>query len=263
MNRAIFQYSLFSKFTSYIDWVVLLAIIVSPTLMMCLVVYNIENHEYKVTVAKTLFSNFSNSWLWMLIAYVFVSDALVARRPVGDAAPLCLLFTRPIPRINYVISKWLAGAIGIFAVMVPSAYLFQIACLPFDITTNFMDSYMFAELAANAVSYSALMVFLHCLPPGIGALTYATMIGITNTGNTLASFNDKGDNWFTHAMHDLFVFLSFWLGDFTYPTIDVYTMLTSVTFDWHPVVVYVSNIILYLVLGTLCMVHREFFYATD
>ena len=135
--------------------------------------------------------------------------------------------------------------------------------MAFGISKIYVDGYMLGELAANAISYSALMVFLHCLPPGIGPITYLTMVGITNIGNTLASFNDKNSNWLGHMMRELMVFLSFWLGDFTYPTIDVYTVLTSVTLDWHPIVVYVSNIILYLVLAALSMVHREFFYATD
>lgn len=263
MNRAIFQFSFFNKFSGYIDWTVILAVVLGPTLMLALVMANIENHDYRESVATYLFNNFSNSWLWMIIAYIFISDALVARRAVGDSAPLCLVFTRPLTRISYVVSKWVAGAIGILAIILPSALIFQAACLAFGISKIYVDGYMLGELAANAISYSALMVFLHCLPPGIGPITYLTMVGITNIGNTLASFNDKNANWFGHMMRELMVFLSFWLGDFTYPTIDVYTVLTSVTLDWHPIVVYVSNVILYLVLAALSMVHREFFYATD
>ena len=89
------------------------------------------------------------------------------------------------------------------------------------------------------------------------------MIGITNLGNSLASVSDKNANWLGQILREALVFLSYWLGDFTYPTIDVYTVLTSVTFDWHPLIVYLSNIVLYIVLAALCMVHREFFYATD
>lgn len=263
MNRAIFQFSFFTKFSGIIDWTVLIATVLSPSLMLALGLANTSNMATKEWAARNLFASYSNSWLWMMYAYVLISDALVARRAVGDAAPLCLVFTRPLTRITYVTSKWLSGALGIFLLILPSALLFQLTCVVFGVNCISVDGYMIGEFAANSISYAALMVFLHCLPPGIGVVTYLTMIGITNIGNSLAAGNDKDANSFAHLLREILVFLSYWLGDFTYPTIDVYTALTSVTFDWNPVVIYLSNVVLYLVLATLCMVHREFFYATD
>ncbi len=263
MNRAIFKFSFFQKFTHWLDWFILAAIALGPSVVLVLVLFEVEDVSYRRNIAGNLYSNFNDSNLLMLLTYVFVSDGLVNRKAIGDVAPLSLVFTRPISRASYVFSKWMAGLLGAMLILIPSAIVFQITARCMGVSETFVDGYSILEMVLNSVSYSALMVLLHSLPGAFGPLTYLTLIGITNIGNMVASYNNKDIPWFWMQVCDAAILISFWFGDFTYPAIDVFTILTSVAFDWNQVVIYASNIVIYLGLATVILSRREFFYATE
>jgi len=53
------------------------------------------------------------------------------------------------------------------------------------------------------------------------------------------------------------------VGNFAFPSIDLYDVLNAQNFSWLPIVGYFTNISLYLLIATVILNKREFFYATE
>lgn len=263
MNRAVFKYSFFEKFSGIIDWLILAGVVIGPSVMLVVVGMNLEDVDYRRSVADQLAAFMRNSTYLLLLAFIFVSDGLVGRRIIGDAAPLNMLFSRPITRLSYVLSKWLAGSLGSMCLLLAAAGLFQLAVTFLGIKESYVDGYGVASMIATSMGYAALMVFLHCLPGVFGPIAYISVWSISNVGSVLASVPDKGIPWYAVILKQAAIAFDFCFREFIFPSIDIFTLLTSVVFDWKEVIVYVSSIIIFLVAAALIMNRREFFYATE
>src|SRR5262249_4159598 len=64
-------------------------------------------------MAETVYPMMIHTILPMVIGFMIVSDTVANHKNLSDGEYLSLLFTRPISRANYIITKWLAGTTGV------------------------------------------------------------------------------------------------------------------------------------------------------
>lgn len=205
----------------------------------------------------------SGPFLPMVIAYSFVRESVANTRSMNDGEYLSLLFTRPITRMSYIVTKWLAGSVMVCAIVMVQLSLYSAVRLLMGSTeTAFSNPYAVVNAVLNSFSYTALIVFIASFPMKLGVwlfivLIYSSMLG---TGITNYVFRSaEGSSLFIQIILNFFQFVQ----QFTAPGIDTYDTFNAQVFSIWPFVCYASNITLYLFCATAILNKREFFYASE
>ncbi len=176
MNQAVFLFTLLVKFSSLSSIFGLLFLAVLVPVIMSAAALDGKTAEL---ISETV----SGPTLAMAISYTFIQDNVANTRELNDGEYLSLLFSRPLARSQYIVSKWLAGSFGVFVIMLLNISTFNLAqTLQSRTTFVSMDAWSIANLALNALSYSALMVVIRSFPMRLGItvfviLVYASLIG--------------------------------------------------------------------------------------
>lgn len=259
MNSAIFLFTLFVRFTQPASLFSLLFVsIILPVLISSLCV----DKDSVEPVANL----FKSPLLPILIGSMFVRDGVANWKAGKDGEYLALLFTRPLVRSEYVVTKWLAGSILVCAIISMQICAFaavqQIYGHP---TANLVDPYTFANFALNSFSLTALVVLIACVPLRLGVWLFVFLYYVAALGTSVAQISfkptDHPDGFVVVCQALLWVMQT--IGNFAFPSIDVYDVLNAQNFSWLPIVGYFTNISLYLLIATIILNKREFFYATE
>jgi hypothetical protein len=259
VNKAVFLFTLFIRFTQLSSLASLLFVaIILPALLstICL------DKEAVEPIAE----GFKSPFLPILIASMFVRDGVANWKAGKDGEYLALLFTRPLLRSQYVITKWLAGSILVFAIITVQICAFAAVQQAYGhLSAGLIDLYTFANLALNSFSLTALVVLIACVPLRLGVWLFLLLYYVAIFGSAVAQISLKqSDQPDTFA---IFCQAVLWLmqtvGNFAFPSIDLFDVLNAQNFSWLPIIGYFTNISLYLLIATIILSKREFFYATD
>lgn len=216
---------------------------------------------------------------WMLfgpfvpfaVASLLVSPNVANAQQRKDGEYLSLLFTRPISRTSYVITKWLSATLFTFVIVIVLALLaggiawVAHRLLPADYAPfrQIVDTYALIDALGNSISFSALSVLLCSIPPRVRF--YVGLVAMLMLPLFMASlgftFLASGIQFFeTHKLID--AVLQYVVG-FSSITVDSYHFMNSAESPVARILTYVSNVVLYLALASWIMCRREFFYAND
>jgi ABC-type transport system involved in multi-copper enzyme maturation permease subunit len=186
------------------------------------------------------------------VAFILAAGAVGLDLSSGT---LTLLFVRPVTRLEYVLSRWLAATLGALGLCVLT---YALATLILILRGAPPDGaalvQMVLDAAATTSGYAAIMVMLSTLAGGLGdvGLWVASMIAI-QMFTILGQF--KQWPWLlracTEAQHVLSPELSFaWIFQHTPPS-------------WFAIASWASTVTLALALANARMNRRELSYAVD
>jgi hypothetical protein len=201
----------------------------------------------------------------MLIAYSLVKDEIGNSRSLNNGEYLTLLFTRPLSRVEYVMSKWTVCSLFVAVIVLIAFVSFAVAETiqgrpPGDI----FSIYTIANVILNAFGATAAIVLLNSFPPKIGIaifmlVIYGSMLAALLAEKELAKAKDSWAALFFTAITQTCAFVRASAS----PYIDTYSVFTAISFSWTPVLTYISNISLFLLIAVLILNKREFFYASE
>lgn len=205
----------------------------------------------------------------LLIAASITMPQIANAQQRKDGEYLSLLFTRPISRASYVITKWIASSVFTFCIIMilagiatGTAWLASLLGAPLP-ARPLIDHYGVFDALFNSISFSAVVTMVSAMPYRLRMycgmfIGFFTLVGMTSLGlGALFSGGSLAD-----ASKALNVGVRF-LGSFMAVSIDSYHVLNSADSPLTTFLIYVSNIILYLTIASAIMCQREFFYAND
>ncbi len=197
-----------------------------------------------------------------VVAFTFVSSSIGNTKSLDDGEYLALLFSRPIFRWEYVLSKWLAGFLLVISVIGVQTVIF-LALLHLigrgdQMSVTFIDM---ANIILNALQTVALVVMIFAFPARIGALFFAGLLYLSFAAPIIVKSIPGGVSFLNGSFLDMLNFGAGCLRSFTYSPIDIDPYFNSVQMLWLPVITFLSNIVLYLWLAIVVLNNREFFYT--
>lgn len=264
MNRAIFEFSLDKlRVQGWKDVLALIFLYSILPLMLVALVLGTKGHTTPEECARMFYVVYEHPVFQMFLVFCIVSEAPASMRAIGDSEPMCLIFSRPISRLSYVVTRWVAGCLGALIVILPAALIYQITANNMHCDTALLTGYSVASIVCNTLVHGALIVMLHCFPAIFGLFALIMAHFVVNFGEMMARAPLSSSPWWMRPIASFFVFCSDWLYDFVHLEINVYSIINCIHFSWLPIVTYASNIILFLWLGAWVLSKREFFYGTE
>lgn len=259
MSPAVFLFTLIAKFSNISSILGLLFLAVVVPIFISAIAIDGKTADAMIALVN-------GPTLAMGISYTFIQDNVANTRQMNDGEYLSLLFSRPLARSQYIISKWLAGSAGVFIIMLMDILVFNLAqTLQSRSTLAPTDSWNMANLALNALSYSALMVVIRSFPMRLGVTVFIILVyaSLISPALNFSMSNYEATLPVAYYFFKAVSFLANFLQQFVYPGIDIYEVFNSTKFSLLPIVVYVSNLLLYLFLATVLLNRREFSYGED
>lgn len=221
----------------------------------------VESHESREMARAMLFG----PAIPMFLAYSVVCPQVANYQRAKDGEYLSLLFTRPITRASYIITKWAAGSVFVVTVNLLMAL---VALVPPIVagrySENILDGFSITDAAFNSMGYTALVVFFASFPFRIGIYLFFLawyFVAIISLTTGVVSFVGSAV-WGGDAFRVFSVIAQFLYGFFVIG-VDSYHLLNSAQSPLLSIVTYASNVVLYLTLAVWVMSLREFFYAND
>ncbi|HEY9776819.1 MAG TPA: hypothetical protein V6C81_23855 [Planktothrix sp.] len=200
-----------------------------------------------------------HSILPMLIAYTLVADTVANSKNLSDGEYLSLLFTRPIRRSTYVVTKWIAGTTGV-AICVYLAYAVFLGGAALVGASKGPDPVEILNILLNCMSTTALVVVISAVPMRLGMFLFFTVFYLSMIGPMFSNYSSRSSE---PAVTSIITGGFQLMQTVVTPTIDLQDLVNSVAFSWTPVVNYASNMVIYLLLATYLMSRREFYYASE
>ncbi|MBZ0187848.1 MAG: hypothetical protein K8F91_16500 [Candidatus Obscuribacterales bacterium] len=185
----------------------------------------------------------------------------------GEYLPL--IFSRPISKSEYVISKWFAIALiggGIAAlqnlmVAVIGAYFGETITLQ-ALLSMVLERYLDAALIGAAM----LLTMLNRNPAFqiVAILSfYIWLTGQTVPPVSVASSGSDGMASLSIEATKFMLSMSQHISHLILPTVNIFDMINAPVFKMTPILAYLSTVALYLVLAIQVTNKREFFYGTN
>lgn len=259
MSPAVFLFTLLVKFSS-------LSSVLGLFFLAVVVPVILSSMALDGRTADALIAIVSGPTLAMAISYTFIQDNIANTRQLNDGEYLSLLFSRPLARSQYIVSKWLAGSTGVFLIMLLNLACFNAAQMAQGRSSLIqIDIWSMANLCLNALSYSALMVVIRTFPMRLGITVFIILVYTSLIGPALNFSMSSYDSTLPFLM---FLFqglsgFSNFLHEFVFPSVDLYEIFNSTRFSLLPIVTYISNVLLYLLFATMLLNRREFSYGED
>jgi len=262
MNKAIFIFTM----KRYLHWVTLV-VGCFFLLFFAATIGTMQSIDTPLTkeFARTLLVG---PMLPLLVSYTVISPQVANSQRRKDGEYLSLIFSRPISRWSYVITKWLTASTFVLAVMaiqIALAYAFScvVSALCATHPRNVLDGYAVVDAILNALGFTALVVFISSMPQRIAVvvmLSYLYVVFLLSVSVGTASYLDSLSieqvSKSVMAMSQL-LFSIFVVG------FDSYHVVNATSLPIASMLIYISNVVLYLTLATMVMSYREFFYAND
>jgi hypothetical protein len=182
---------------------------------------------------------------------------------------LSLLFTRPVTRTEYVITKWLA--IAITCGVITAAQNFVVALLGMSFGEEWTPSLIMGQMLErflDAGIFSAafmLTIFArHWLFQTSAIIAfYVWLVGQTLPPVSISQPNMPGTDQISLGATDLLLKSSLLIGDIILPTIHVYDAMNAAQFPWVSFVAYASTLLIYLTCAIAVTNKRDFFYGAN
>ncbi|MBX9669215.1 MAG: hypothetical protein K2X93_16440 [Candidatus Obscuribacterales bacterium] len=261
MNKAIFLFTM----KRYLHWVNLLVGGVALTISVLLwgLALCVDSAVTKELVRSCLFG----PMVAIVVSYTVISPQVANSQRRKDGEYLSLIFSRPISRWSYVVTKWLTGSVFVLAIMALQTTLSLAAAYILSVMwrghpQNIVDGYAITDAILNAFGVTALVVFIASMPQRIAVFVFilyayavlflTLLVGTASFVSLSLDHVSKTVTAFGQMLYSIFI-----VG------MDSYHVINASDFPVASAVIYLSNIALYLTLATLIMSYREFFYAND
>ncbi len=207
---------------------------------------------------------FTNPATLLVTGYTFARDSALNQESRSDGEYFALLFSRPVTRPSYVLTKSVVTAVGILVTVGTILVLMLVAQLLMGCSEIiFLDAHKALSLVASAWSFGCLMVFLRALPSKISNIAFVIFI-YACAGGALLSYGVKLNDDIPISNPATIItweIMCDTLQQFFYPAIDTEAIANATTFSFVPLVSYTSNCLLYLLGATVLLNRREFSYA--
>jgi len=201
----------------------------------------------------------------MLISFVLVQDAALNQKSLNDGEYLALLFSRPVIRLQYIVSKWLANSIivNIYTLLSVSCYAIAANALHRNIALV-LSPYTFLDVFLNSISYTALVIVISAIPFKLGIWVYMAVLysimGISMTPMmSLAPDKYSAVTW----LGNFAFYFATMLKTFVVPSVDTFSILQSGSLLVTGILTYASNLTLYILFASILLNKREFSYASE
>jgi hypothetical protein len=185
----------------------------------------------------------------------------------GEYLPL--IFTRPITRAEYVITKWVIITLMGGTLAAVQNMIVAIAGVPFGemLTAQAVVS-MVLERFLDAAMISAAMILTMLNRNAyfqIAAIIgfYVWLAGQTIPPVSVAGPHPTGADQMSLDATTALLNASQYIADLVLPTLPLYDMINAQQFAIGPVLAYLSTLVLYLVFAIAITNRREFFYGTS
>lgn len=260
LNKTLIRFNLWEKVRAWRVGIPIMLFMGLPCYMMLISVIDSTEPE---TAAKNVWNIFNNASIYFLLAYLFISDGLLTGRPTGEPETLNLLFTRPVTRTCYVLSKFFCGFLGSTIVLFISVSLTLGVATSLGIVENPIDSHFILSIIFNCLIFSAFYVFLHSMPSLLGLVCYLFFSGCQTVGEIMSIGYSSSAPTFFKYVKDAILFFNYWFGDVFPSCVDFSLIASSYYACTELIVVYLSNLSLFLFLAILILSLREFSYGSD
>jgi len=260
LNAALIRFNLWEKVRAWRVGIPVMLFMGLPCYMMLITVIDSTEPEL---AAKNVWNIFQSANIYFLLAYLFISDGLLSGRPTGEPDTLNLLFTRPITRTCYVLSKFFCGFFGSLSILLISIALTLGIGTMLGITENPIDAHFIISIVLNCLIFSAFYVFLHAMPSLLGLIAFLFFSGCQTIGEIMSiSYSSSAPTFFKYVKGAI-LFFNYWFGDVFPSCVDFSLIASSYYACSELIVVYLSNLSLFLFLAILMLSIREFSYGAD
>jgi len=265
ISPAVLAYTLYIKFANWRNCIPIALFMLIPTFVVLTTMIfthptiTVDNSKQVINVMR---GYFASPLICMLIGYFFISDGFAGRKIISESESMALLFTRPITRFCYVMSKFCGGFIGTSLVFMAGFSISLITALCFGVKLDSVSILDYVTLLCNAATFTSLMVFLHCANPLIGGLTYFVLMGASGMGGMFTAFENTS-NTFLEIFKSICLFISEWFGDLVATPINFTALISANFLDTYELAVFASNIAFFLLLACAALSIREFSYGSD
>lgn len=252
MNKAILKYSLLLKL-SQIGWF---------EIFWLFGMFGAGLAAGGTSTVNDLIAGISHPACVFYVGWSFSRDSVVNRNSLENGEYFSLLFTRPITRASYVLTKtfvtWIGCLLTVFALLsvLSLGELIGKPAHPY-----FPDGWQCLSIVASAGSFSCLIIMLRMLPPKLGE--WMLLMCLMGTASTAFSFDIKVVTPAQQVMMQGWEFASAIYHQLFFPALDAQVVFERTPFSIVPIVTYISNCLLYLLGAILIINRREFSYAQD
>ncbi|HEY9868798.1 MAG TPA: hypothetical protein V6D08_06500 [Candidatus Obscuribacterales bacterium] len=187
----------------------------------------------------------------------------------GRGENLPLIFTRPITRASYVLTKW--AAITLIGGVLASMQNLAVAALgvafgdlwsPYLVLEQMLERFLDAGIIAAALLF-AMLAKHWVVQVGAIAVFYIWLLGQTLPPVSVAGPMPSGADAAALEGTRLLLEASAFVGETILPTVHIYDSLNAPVFPWSQVLAYFSTLSLYLVAAIAVTNRREFFYGSN
>jgi hypothetical protein len=178
--------------------------------------------------------------------FALILGAGLVGRDVSSGA-LALLFTRPVKRSHYLLSRWMAGGIAAatLSVVLQLAQFLTLRVRGVEISgTELLNAC--GEAITASFGLTACLIFLSTLMRGIGDLGLWFLAGMLSVLCELAGARRVSDE----------------MDRLLAPKLDWAQALMSRPISWFEIVSYASSVTLFLALGLVMINGKEISYAS-
>ncbi len=185
----------------------------------------------------------------------------------GECLPL--IFSRPLTRAEYVVTKWCAIALvcGAITALQNILVAFVGMCFGEVWTVQIIGAQVLERLLDAGILSAAFLATMlarnRILQVFAMAAFYVWLVGQTLPPVSVAGPNLPGLDGVQVAGGQMFFLASHRIGDFLLPGIHVYEAMNALNFPWIELVCYVSTLLVYLFAAVAMTTRRDFFYGTD
>ncbi|MBK9141996.1 MAG: hypothetical protein IPM23_05830 [Candidatus Melainabacteria bacterium] len=200
----------------------------------------------------------TNPAVLLLVALRFTTDNYQAGNEY-----YALLFSRPIRRFDYVLTKALAGWLGTQFFAAKILLMLLMMQLLFGTSPLILpEALQILSVSVNALSASCLSLLICKLPDKLSSWALLLLTGSYLAGST-ASASLKPEGLLAQVpMQQGEAFFAA-IGTVFYPYLDLDSLLNATTFSLSPFLDYISNLLLYLLIAAWLLSRQEFSYAND
>lgn len=264
-NPAVFAYTLYVKFTNPRYWVIPLLLMGLPSFAL-IIPLSFPHPPLTAEIQKLIAGGIHNYFLqpivYLLFAYIFISDGPAGGRIVAEADSLSLLFTRPMTRFCYVVSRYLAAVVGTSVLLSIALVVVYLVALCYGVNLIDISLLTVASIILTAASWCSLVIFMHSASPLIAFSTVFILFGCAGVGNIYSQAQQSSDA-FLELLKTISLFIDEWFGDFLPSSIDLLELTTASAFDTYEFAIFVSNIAFFLLIAAFALSCREFSYGSD
>ncbi len=265
MNRAILLFTTMSCFLDQIKvaYVILLGFVVPIGMKWVSLIHGVAESQTFEMLTGSVGVAFILTGLCLGVA----GNSAVAGGRGGECLPL--LFTRPLTRTEYVLTKWCA--IALICGLIAAAQNLVVALLGMafgeEWTVSLILGQMLERFLDAGILSAAFMLTIfarHWLFQTTAIVAfYVWLIGQTLPPVSVAGPGTVGGDQVSLGATDLLLKASQLIGDIILPTFHVYDAVNAVHFPWGEVLSYVSMTLIYLTFAVAVTNKRDFFYGTN